>query len=85
MSSLAFAALIATGLAGPAVPCDGARKSRALGELQRYLAARATPPYEAQAQVYWNRVAERRKVRAAKRRSGQPVGPNDYVLTQPPV
>ena len=42
---------------------------------------------EAQAPVvaYWNLVAEKRRGRNAKRRAGQQITLDDYVLTQPPV
>jgi hypothetical protein len=41
--------------------------------------------YEAQAEAYWNSVAEKRRARNAKRRGHEPVQLADYVLTQPPV
>jgi len=42
---------------------------------------------EAQAPIvaYWNSVAEKRRGRNAKRRAGQQITLDDYVLTQPPV
>ncbi|HKU07984.1 MAG TPA: hypothetical protein VJR30_18080 [Bradyrhizobium sp.] len=42
---------------------------------------------EAQAPInaYWNSIAEKRRGRNAKRRAGQQVTLDDYVLTQPPV
>jgi hypothetical protein len=49
---------------------------RKLGE---YQAARA--PVDA----YWNSIAEKRRGRNAKRRAGQQVTLDDYVLAQPPV
>jgi len=42
---------------------------------------------EAQAPIsaYWNSIAEKRRGRNAKRRAGQQITLDDYVLTQPPV
>src|SRR5262249_1619037 len=56
-------------------------------EYRKKLAAwhAAHDPYEAIATPYWNAVAEKRKLRFAKRRNGQTVVVEDYVLTQPPV
>jgi hypothetical protein len=48
-------------------------------KLAEYQAARA--PVDA----YWNSIAEKRRGRNAKRRAGQPITLDDYVLTQPPV
>jgi hypothetical protein len=41
----------------------------------------AQAPFEA----YWNSIAEKRRGRNAKRRAGQQITLDDYVLTQPPV
>src|SRR5262245_56262955 len=46
---------------------------------------RARNAYEAEAREYWDAISERRRTRFAKRRNGEPVVLNDYVLTQPPV
>ena len=51
--------------------------------LAQYLAARQQ--YEAVAETYWNAVADKRRLRMAKRRNGQDILLQDYVLTQPPV
>src|SRR4249920_1081807 len=59
-----------------ASPQDMAEYRRKLAE---YQAARA--PVDA----YWNSIAEKRRGRNAKRRAGQPITLDDYVLTQPPV
>jgi hypothetical protein len=48
-------------------------------KLKEYEEARA--PIDA----YWNLIAEKRKGRNAKRRAGQQITLDDYVLTQPPV
>jgi hypothetical protein len=52
-------------------------------QLEHYLRARRA--YEAQAEAYWNAVAEKRRLRFAKRRNGQMIELRDYVLSQPPV
>ncbi len=51
--------------------------------LERYVQARQV--YEAEAQAYWTAIAEKRRLRVAKRRTGEPVGLDDYVLAQPPL
>src|SRR5215467_12314032 len=48
-------------------------------KLKEYEEARA--PVDA----YWTSIAEKRRGRNAKRRAGQQVTLDDYVLTQPPV
>ena len=48
-------------------------------KLREYEEARA--PFDA----YWNSVSEKRRGRNAKRRAGQQITLDDYVLTQPPV
>lgn len=46
---------------------------------------RARNAFLAESQAYWAAIAEKRKLRAQKRRSGAAVTRDDYVLTQPPV
>jgi hypothetical protein len=41
--------------------------------------------YERESEAYWDAIAEKRKLRNAKRRLHEPVQLTDYVLTQPPV
>ena len=52
-------------------------------KLQEYLAARRK--YEGEARAYWNSIADKRRIRNAKRRNNQEILIDDYVLTQPPV
>jgi hypothetical protein len=52
-------------------------------KVERYIRARRV--YEEKADVYWQSIAEKRRARFAKRRNGEPVGLDDYVLDQPPV
>jgi hypothetical protein len=51
--------------------------------VQEYMRARRQ--YAAEAQGYWNAVAEKRRLRLDKRRNQRAINPDDYVLTQPPV
>ncbi len=51
--------------------------------LAQYQAARG--PYEVEAATYWDAIAEKRRLRNAKRRDHLEIGADDYVLTQPPV
>ncbi|WP_431206332.1 hypothetical protein ACQ86E_16890 [Bradyrhizobium betae] len=53
---------------------------RKLGE---YQAARAA--FDQEAGAYWSQISEKRKGRNAKRRSGQQVTLDDYVLEHPPL
>ncbi len=41
--------------------------------------------YAAAAGAYWNSIAEKRRLRNAKRAQGEPLSLDDYVLAQPPV
>jgi hypothetical protein len=47
--------------------------------------ALARRAFEEQAAAYWKSITEKRRGRIAKRRSNEPIGLDDYVLTQPPV
>src|SRR5262249_35062247 len=52
-------------------------------KLKEYQEARAA--FDEEAGAYWGGIAEKRKGRNAKRRAGQAVTLEDYVLTHPPV
>src|SRR5258708_7380669 len=71
--------LIATALlpAAPVFAQSGDYQAR----LAQYQQARAA--YDAEASVYWDAIADKRRGRNAKRRSGEPVTAADYVLAQP--
>ncbi|HET7492392.1 MAG TPA: hypothetical protein VFK01_10985 [Bradyrhizobium sp.] len=64
-----------------------AASPQAIAEYRRllfeYRQARAA--FEAEADAYWNSVAEKRRGRNAKRRQHLAIALDDYVLTQPPV
>jgi hypothetical protein len=59
----------------------------ALAEYQAKLAQYQTSRnvFDAEAEVYWDSVAAKRRDRNAKRREHRPIDLNDYVLAQPPV
>jgi hypothetical protein len=86
---LPMAAVVLAGLL-IAAPC-GAQITSAVpvavsdyqAKLERYLRARRA--FEAQAEAYWKSIADKRRIRFAKRRNGDPIALKDYVLTQPPV
>lgn len=46
---------------------------------------RARQQFEAQAGPYWTLIADKRRLRNAKRRNGEPIVADDYVLAQPPA
>src|SRR5262245_3561738 len=71
-----------------AVPCfaQGNASTTATAyqaKLQEYTAARRA--FDEEAAVYWSSISEKRRGRNAKRRSGQDITLDDYVITQPPV
>ena len=86
----ALAALVAVALlaaAAPAFPQDSAVDPAMLAayraKLAEYEAARGA--YEREAEAYWHAIAEKRRLRNAKRRHHETILLGDYVLTQPPV
>src|SRR5882757_9531375 len=52
-------------------------------KLREYQEARGA--FEEEAGAYWGSIYEKRRGRNAKRRDRQAIGPDDYVLTQPPL
>lgn len=71
----------------PQLFAQGAGASPAVLEYRRklaeYQAARAA--FDAEASAYWSQISEKRRGRNAKRRSGQQVTLDDYVLAHPPL
>jgi hypothetical protein len=55
----------------------------AKAKIDQYTVARRA--YEAEAEVYWQSVIDKRRLRNAKRARGEPIELDDYVLTQPPL
>ena len=78
--AVAFLPLAAHAQAQSARPDIGISDYQA--RLAQYQAARDS--YDTQAASYWDAVAAKRRGRNAKRRNHQPIGLDDYVLTQPP-
>lgn len=67
----------ASGVAGTqAIASEGA-------QAEQYL--QAWRAHEQQAAAYWGEITEKRRIRNAKRRDGQRILPEDYVLQRPPV
>src|SRR3954463_13714601 len=52
-------------------------------KLQEYQAARAA--FDEEAGAYWSQISEKRRGRNAKRRNGQQITLDDYVLEHPPL
>jgi hypothetical protein len=63
-------------------PIDVASASKR-SKIAEYVRARRA--YEEQAEAYWQSLADKRRARFAKRRNGEAIGLDDYVLTQPPL
>src|SRR5260370_13998668 len=61
--------------------------SSATAEYERKLAAyaQARQKFDEEAAAYWGAVAQKRRLRNAKRRAHEEIVLDDYVLTQPPV
>jgi hypothetical protein len=73
-------ATVAPGVAQP-VPAAAIAEYRR--KLEEYTAARRK--YEGEADAYWSSVAEKRRIRNAKRRADKDILIEDYMLAQPPV
>lgn len=87
---LAPLADVSQGVAAPATPADAMAQAAAPAtiadyrrKLNAYQEARAA--FEQEAGAYWNAIADKRRIRSAKRRSHQPVTLDDYVLARPPL
>jgi hypothetical protein len=70
-------------LAVPSAPAQTALPPALQKQLDDYTRARTA--FLAKSDAYWKTIAEKRRQRAQKRRSGAPVTRDDYVLTQPPL
>jgi hypothetical protein len=71
----------------PPVVAPPADPAAAMAQYRRALEDynRAWQSYSVAANSYWNSIVEKRKVRNAKRASGETLSIDDYVLTQPPL
>jgi hypothetical protein len=77
---LAQAPLAPDARAQTATPAQMAEYQRKLAD---YTAIRAQ--FDAEASAYWSTISDQRRVRNAKRRSGEAIALEDYVLTHPPI
>src|SRR3954452_20610727 len=59
----------------------GGLKPATAGDYQTKLAADmlARRAFDVHLTAYWNGISEKRRVRIAKRRNNEPIGPDDYV------
>lgn len=75
----------------PAAAQPGSRagnvSAQQITEYRQKLAAyeQARAQFEVKAEAYWSAIAEKRRTRNARRRDGHAIGPEHYVLTQPPI
>jgi hypothetical protein len=71
----------------PPQPTAGVVPAQAAAEYRRRLRdyTLAWQSFDSEASDYWSAIVEKRRARLAKRRNGQAVSLDDYVLTQPPV
>jgi hypothetical protein len=81
---------VSEGAAAPATPADAmaqAAAPAAIADYRRKLNAyqEARAAFEQEASAYWNAIADKRRIRSAKRRSHQTVTLDDYVLARPPL
>src|SRR4051812_18496280 len=78
------ALLVAAALFGAAVPVSAQEQSdeaqaAASPAVEAYIRARTA--YQEEAEAYWQSIADKRRLRNAKRRSGTAIALDDYVLT----
>ncbi|MDR6303425.1 hypothetical protein GGQ85_001115 [Nitrobacter vulgaris] len=92
MGALLLAPLVdvSEGAAAPATPADAmaqAAAPAAIADYRRKLNAyqEARAAFEQEAGAYWNAIADKRRIRSAKRRSHQSITLDDYVLARPPL
>ncbi|MBR2121287.1 MAG: hypothetical protein V4458_02160 [Pseudomonadota bacterium] len=64
-----------------------AQTPQAMAEYRRKLAeyTAVRQPFDEAASAYWTSISDKRRTRNAKRRNGETIVAEDYVLTQPPV
>lgn len=79
-SVAALAPLSPSAVAQTATPAQMAEYQRKLAD---YTAIRAQ--FDEEASAYWSAISDKRRARNAKRRSGEAIVLDDYVLTHPPV
>ena len=86
-AGLSLAVVAAPGAADQGAAVAATATPAAMAEYHRLLElyTAAHRKYESEADAYWNSIAEKRKLRVAKRHGNKGVALEDYVLTQPPV
>jgi hypothetical protein len=77
--------LVAGALLLAGQPTPGEASTELSATARKASAQQARKAYEQEVAAYWKTIAEKRRLRLHKRRHNQPVGIDDYVLTQPPV
>jgi hypothetical protein len=89
---LSIALAVASSIVPAAQPAanaqvTGASLAEAKADYERKLAEyiAAQQQFEQLAQPYWKSIGDKRKLRHVKRRNGEPIVADDYVLAQPPV
>ena len=82
-----FAAASAADSSPPASAAAPSTPAAAIADYRRKLEAytAARQKYEGEAEVYWSSIADKRRLRNAKRHSNKEILIEDYVLSQPPV
>ena len=86
-SHILMAGLTAMMLSACALDVTGGVPRAAASDYEVRLAEyeRVHGAYQEQADIYWNAVSDKRRIRNAKRRTHEHIVLEDYVLTQPPV
>lgn len=80
---MAVAAMMAVTLSSVVVAQTPQQIAEYRRKLAEYTAVRQQ--FDADASDYWNAIADKRRARNAKRRNGERIVAEDYVLAQPPV
>jgi hypothetical protein len=78
---------LACGQDAGARPTASQASAEAMADYRRKLRdfTLAWQSFDSEASEYWSAIVEKRRARQTKRRSGQAMSLDDYVLTQPPV
>jgi hypothetical protein len=74
---------ISATVAAPATPPSAVAIAQYRRQLEEYTTAHRK--YEGEANAYWGLIADKRRIRNAKRHNNKEILIEDYVLTQPPV
>lgn len=88
MRPLRWAIVVTAVAAASVLPSIGhAQTPQQMAEYQRKLAeyTAVRQQFDEDASAYWSAISDKRRARNAKRRGGETIVAEDYVLTQPPV